>query len=71
MIIGLPIIDTEQFNHAICHIGLDTVILGPFLSDFYTAYYSCGSLNVETITQLKITFPSLKVIDHAKVYTNL
>ena len=71
MIISLPIRDTEEFNLAIQHIGIDSDILGPFLLDFNVAQYACGDLDTETITQLKITFPSLKVLNYAKVYTDL
>lgn len=65
MIIGLPIVDVPAFNNSIDEIGIGVDILGPYLVDFDSAQYSCGNMSKETVTQLKIVFPNMKVIKHA------
>lgn len=67
MIIGLSLADVPAFNNSIDEIGIKigVDVFGPYLVDFDSAQYSCGNMSRETVTQLKIVFPNMKVIEHA------
>ena len=67
MILGIKAEDVETFYCLMDELRLELGkdLIGPYVYDFDHVHYSFGNLNVETLTQIKIVFPTMKVINHA------